>query len=498
MPIDPNVYCAFCGSILLPDPYVEDGATEPETPPRRRRPWCSEVRGLTTFEDLAPPSLTGVGLLYPQKRLSAPHGCDLTYLDHELSGEWGLRTTRWASWAFGVHDACWQILRLRLRGWHERQIVTSAFHQLLCFPCIKTCWFGFYHDHDEGFRWADPFAVPLTDLSEAAKSLPSTSVGYVQVESCQALGPLYTELIHEIFCYLPCKEVAALRLVNKSLAAIAAVENLPQSYWRSRFFPGQEADFVFPILSERRDWRALFFGLNQLLRNSESLPLLTRKKIRNLIEPFARVLENTHVPWTGLFGMLALQSPNHKSRFQIPTSDDAVQEPVVLEESNSLAGGITSDNPLEPISYGCRVIDHKTWELPKSRQYDQGTIAVSTLHVGAMTFITGIGIFPSATSEGDACIIGFHNPVAARWLQMPTSSSIAHIHVAFSAQGLTGVMFSFTNGTSSHWTGTSEGPGIAQGSLNVAWKSQPRHLLAAIDVWPGPLRTLSGALTIHI
>lgn len=163
-----------------------------------------------------------------------------------------------------------------------------------------------------------------------------------------------------------------------------------------------------------------------------------------------------------------------------------------------MAGGITSDNPLEPISYGCRVIDHITWELPKSRQYDQGTIAVSTLHVGAMTFITGIGIFPSATSEGDACIIGFHNPVAARWLQMPTSSSIAHIHVAFSAQGLTGVMFSYTNGTSSHWTGTSEGPGIAQGSLNVAWKSQPRHLLAAIDVWPGPLRTLSGALTIHI
>lgn len=479
MPIQPNSYCAFCGFILAPDRCVEEGATAPEPPPRRRRKWHEEVRGLTIFDDSGSPSLTGVGLVYPSKRLSAPHGRDLTYLDHHLSGDWGLRNTRWGSWAFGVHDACWQILRFRLPGWHETDILTSAYRQLLCVPYIKSSWLGFDH---ERFRWSDPFAISLTDISEAAQPLPSTSVGDLQVGSCRAFDPLSTELIHEILSHLSCKEVPGLRLVNRSLAATAAVKNLPQSYWRSRFLLGQEADFIFPDLSETRDWRALFFGQMKLLQSDGSESLLTRKRIRNMLEPFARVLEDAAAPWPGLFGMAACRVGDEESQFQIRASDDAVDEPVVLEQFNLLTADITSNNAHELISHGCRVVDHVTCRVPNPHQCDQGRIAVSTFHIGVMTFIAGIGIFPSARGDDDACIIGFHNSKAAKWLDMPTASSIEGIHAAFAEEGLAGVMFTFTDGTESHWIGVSEGSGIAQGLLDVAGKPQARYLMAGVDV----------------
>jgi hypothetical protein len=99
-----------------------------------------------------------------------------------------------------------------------------------------------------------------------------------------------------------------------------------------------------------------------------------------------------------------------------------------------------------------------------------------------MTFVSGIGIFPSSSGEYAAAIVGFHDPFAATWIRMPTSAAIDHIHVAFSSQGLTGIMFTFTNGTASRWVGVSKGPGVAQGSLAAAGDSTPSYLLAGLDV----------------
>ncbi|OJJ07411.1 hypothetical protein ASPVEDRAFT_142746 [Aspergillus versicolor CBS 583.65] len=460
MPIEFNSYCAFCGFILA-------GAGAPEPTPRRRRLWDEEVRGLTIMDDSGSPSLTGVGLVCPYKRLSAPHGRDLTYRDHQLSGDWGIRTTDLGSWAFGIHDACWQMLRFRLHGWQERDIITSAFHQLLCVPHIKSSWIGFHNDYIDQFRWSDPFAISFTDIEQEAMPLPSSSGGYLQAGSCRTFYPLSTELIHEVLSHLSCKEVA----------------NLPQSYWRSRFFLGQEADFLFPDFSETRDWRALFFGQRHLLQNDESTSLLTRRRICTMVEPFARVLEDAAVPLPGVFGITAHRVPGEKSRFQIITSDGAIQGPVVLEECNLLTADITSNNTHDLISHGCRVVDHVTCSLPNPHQYTQGRIAVSTFHIGLMTFIAGIGVFPFATSDDESCIIGFHNSGTTKWFDMPTASSIERIHVAFAEEGLTGVMFAFTDDTQSTWTGVSEGSRIAQGFFDVAGRPQGRYLMAGVDLY---------------
>lgn len=62
----PNVYCPFCGVILLPDPYFD----KPEIPVR---PWYAEVRGIyATDTPVSNIAITGLGLVWCRNRLNAP------------------------------------------------------------------------------------------------------------------------------------------------------------------------------------------------------------------------------------------------------------------------------------------------------------------------------------------------------------------------------------------------------------------------------------------
>ncbi|KAL4778402.1 hypothetical protein BJX76DRAFT_362764 [Aspergillus varians] len=100
-----------------------------------------------------------------------------------------------------------------------------------------------------------------------------------------------------------------------------------------------------------------------------------------------------------------------------------------------------------------------------------------------MTFISGLGIFPSSMGDDATCIVGFHDPFAAKWVKIPPALAIEYIYVALCSKGLIGIMFIFTNCTASPWTGVSEGPGVAQGLLTASGKSRPNYLLAGLDLY---------------
>lgn len=227
---------------------------------RDPRPWYRKIRGLTTTDIPDRATLTGVGLIYNYDILDTPADSNLSYAETEVAswGSWELSNYRWNDWAFGVHDSCWQILLLRLSHLDVRAIVPAVYRQLLCVPCIKGSSFDWGHDYDGAARthkvrprplpvdetsplYADPCAPLSLDTFEIVAPAPSTASQYLQTASRQSFGSLPPELIHEILPYLSCKEVATLRLVNRSLAVIAALDRLPQSYWRSRFQRGGEA-----------------------------------------------------------------------------------------------------------------------------------------------------------------------------------------------------------------------------------------------------------------
>lgn len=515
-----NVYCAFCGVILERDPINPDTWHE-----RNPRPWYRKVRGLTTTDIPDRATLTGVGLIYNNDVLEAPADSNLSYAETELPswGSWELSDYRGQAWAFGVHESCWQILLLRLSHLNIEAIVPAVYRQLLCVPCINGSSFDWGHDYDGAARthklragqrfrprplpvdetsplYADPCSSPSLDAFEIAAPAPCTASQYLQGASGPSFGSLPPELIYEILPYLSCKEVATLRLVNRNLAVTTALNRLPQLYWRSRFQPGGEADFLFANLTDRRDWRGLFFAVRAMLQDGRSLSVVNRKRVRKLIEPIALVVEQDSASRPSLYGIAVHGGPGEQARVQLPCSQGAAHPPLLLETANKFTGDISYCPTKYPHWRGCRVLHRRAQPLPYPSQYHRGKIAISTRQIGAMTFVSGIGIFPSSGGEYAAAIAGFHEPFAAKWIDMPLSAAIDHIHVAFSSQGLTGIMFTFTNGTLSPWVGVSKGPGVAQGSLTAAGDSTPSYLVAGLDVSAHRdcLQRRTDVLTTHV
>ncbi|KAJ5719812.1 hypothetical protein N7493_007390 [Penicillium malachiteum] len=201
---------------------------------------------------------------------------------------------------------------------NETVIAESVSSQLYCNPCLYASSFAFRHDYEgtaqthKYFRrpkavdlssafYADPCAIPLMHSSIATSprvGAPMTAATVSGIDydnesgSCESspfgsnsdqhpipfpdnmieerrqpqgrikhdlFDALSSELKYEIPSYLSFDELLNMRLVCRNLALLATLDRLPQSYWRSRFLLGQEADFLFPTLTDKLDWFRPFF-----------------------------------------------------------------------------------------------------------------------------------------------------------------------------------------------------------------------------------------------
>lgn len=226
----------------------------------------------------------------------------------------------------------------------------------------------------------------------------------------------------------------------------------------------------------------------------------TGKGSVNLSNPLLSLLNRILLHDLAYMALPSTEYQGNKPKFNCSCSQGANNPPLLLETTNKLTGDLSYSTTKYPHWRGCRILHCRAQRLPYPSQYYCGKIAISTRQIGAMTFVSGIGIFPSSRGEYAAAIVGFHDPFAATWIRMPPSAGIDHIDVAFSSQGLTGIMFIFTNGTVSPWVGVSKGPGVTQGSLAAAGDSTPSYLLAGLDVSAHRdcLRRGTDVLTTHI
>lgn len=88
MIMSPNVYCPFCGVVLLPDPYNDN---DPASFQSRVRPWYAEVRGLYSTNATAGDIITtGLGIVRGRNIFYAPLDSDQSYVDMgvEALEEW--------------------------------------------------------------------------------------------------------------------------------------------------------------------------------------------------------------------------------------------------------------------------------------------------------------------------------------------------------------------------------------------------------------------------
>ncbi|KAL4757301.1 F-box protein [Aspergillus foveolatus] len=479
--MSPNVFCPFCGVILAQDPH--SSISGPESIPRHRRPWYAEIRGIVSPN--APAEniiLTGIGTLHSGGVLIAPADSERSYVDTE--GLYPVSIFGRSPVGWGFHSACWQLLSLRLHPLSEKEISRSVFDVLYNTPCRDGSVFDFGHDYSgavathnahgqveighEPVLYMDPCAIPSLDELENSGSAEAVSHFGLGNYEPRVFGSLSTELKHEILAYLSYRDVCMLRLLCRELADITHPWNLPQSYWRSRFLLGQEADFLFPSLLEKRHWPRLYLGTRGLL-NSKSPPFINRKRIRGLIEHFAALVE-----------LYVAQPPLHGSPvWPEPGSDDCFvltdKEKSLLRAYSFFSGHSTARQAHETLQVGCRILHYRSGPIliaDRSRQH----IIVSTIQIGARCFISGVRFAKKDT----ASLIGYHHSASGATIYSPDQTNIRTIHVAFSSQGLTGISFTFSNSESSPWIGQSHGPEIALGNLSMV-ETEPCYLVAGLD-----------------
>ena len=534
-----NVYCPFCGVILLPDPYRDDPASRQT----RVRPWYAEVRGIySTNPAFGSITLTGLGIIRCRNNLYAPLGTGLSYVDvgTEALEEWRLCEPSESRWCFGFHNSCWRLLLLRLGHGqddsfpNETAIAESVFYQLYCTPCLEASSFEFGHDYEGAAQthksfgrpqavdpsshfYADPGAIPSVDDLKATtagfcKAPDASLIDYPNEGGTGASGPsgsndgrhllpfpddrreergkilegpkhhffdaLSPELKYEIFSYLSFEELLNLRLVCRHLALLATVDTLPQLYWRSRFLLGQEADFLFPRLTDKWDWSRLFFWTRASLR-ARLLPLVNRKRIRQLLEPIAALVDQEAVFQNGPYGSAFHPVQSQGSYFQLIDGESTGKPPQLMEIAGSFSGQLASIGADSPLDEGCRVLYHRTQPFMPSRQHHRQRIGISTVDIGTRSFISGINLFLPEDNVDRP--VGYHIPAFEKWIEIPPSSHVKALCVAFCSEGLTGIKVMFTNSDSSGWVGDSNGPGIAQGILSIPERLDWYCLLAGLD-----------------
>lgn len=509
----PNAYCPFCGVILLPDPYDD----EPASSETRVRPWYAEARGIypvnTAIGDVA---ITGIGIVR-HRNLYAPFDSGLSYVDEGIEtlqewrvckteGRWNLIEPSENRWCFGFHNSCWRLLLLRLGhgqddSFHyETAIAEMIFYQLYCIPCPEGSVFTFGHDYEGAAKthksfgrpkavdlsshfYADPCTIPSTDRLQTAAPPDSARVkelGTLGRPKNYAFKKLSLELKFEILSYLSFDELLNMRHVCRDLALLATVDKLPPSYWRSRFSLGQEADFLFPNLKASCEWNRLFFGTRASL-SAKHLPMVNRKRIRKLLEPIAALVELKTFLRDDLYGYSFHPTQSQGSHFQLIDGEMAEQPPRLMKVTGSFSGQLASARLDSALNEGCRALYHRAHALLPPFQPHRQRIGITTVHIGARGFISGINLFVSVGCNDVDRRVGYRNTASEKWIEIPSGSQVKAVCVAFRAEGLTGIKFIFTNSDSSDWVGDNNNRGIAHGTLNIPEDTGLCYLLASLD-----------------
>ena len=421
---------------------------DPESPQSRVRPWYAETRGIYSTNNQV--TVTGLGIILFRNKLYAPIDSDLSYVEVGIDTleSWRICDPSHGRWCFGFHNSCWRLLLLRLGhaqyGYlhNETVVVESIFYQLCCTPCLDYSSFQWSHDYGGAARthilygriqavdlslpfYTDPFVIPSMDDLEATapegKYYPIQRVNGVCgssasdggrhplpshhntiVKMCESvdrpnhhiLNGLSPELRFEIFSYLSFNELLNLRLICRELALPARLNTLPQSYWQSRFLLGQEADFVFPRLTDIRDWCRLYSGTRASL-NAELLPLVNRKRIRLLLEPIAALVDLEGPLRNGPYGSAFHPAQGQDGSLQLFDGEGAERPAQAVHILGSFSGQLVSTGANSTFDEGCRELYHRTLSFLAPRQQHPWRIGILTIRIGRQNFISGLNLSPS-------------------------------------------------------------------------------------------------------
>ncbi|EAU31454.1 predicted protein [Aspergillus terreus NIH2624] len=474
--VAPTAFCSLCGVVL-----ANNGDPGIQAPGRG---WLGLVRAIYTRSSQAdaarvsePGVITGHNVLsIPSSTLPGVRQTITLFRNHG------------SDWGYGLHEACWQLLRAELGGRvDESAIAMSLFQQFYCTPCPQHACLDFGHDYDSAlsigplgpanssdgshFTFTDPLTMNLSQIEQNAPPSPSWTRLDVESDKRSAFGRLPTEIFHDILLYLPHTEVKQLRLVCRELATLICPEALPMSFWRAQFWPSRVYGFIFADTNQTRDWSKAFRGVTCALGNGDPA-LINRRRIVGLLKHVAALVEFDAASSRSRPSGTALSEPLNM-HFTPVVATDSDQGDRPQYEQTPLTGRRSTTGEDSLASDDCREVHTRKARVPFQ---GDASFAISFAPFGPRTYVTGI------SWTGKVCGGVGYCQSPQNSCQIPPESSVEALQVTFCTRGLIGIKWNFTDGTSSPWIGESQGKGAARGILIFRKENQMAHLVVGLDV----------------
>ncbi|KAJ2905320.1 hypothetical protein MKZ38_005833 [Zalerion maritima] len=129
-------------------------------------------------------------------------------------------------------------------------------------------------------------------------------------------GKLPDDVIHQIATLLSSRDVRNTCLASGVVSKAATRDQLPPSFWATRFAPGGEMAFMAPVIRDlaarkhpnrKSDWRQIYFDVERALLapdDSEFKGIKNRKRIWKALDyftdsiiPMLQRYQHNHIPW---------------------------------------------------------------------------------------------------------------------------------------------------------------------------------------------------------
>ncbi|KAF2435052.1 hypothetical protein EJ08DRAFT_656697 [Tothia fuscella] len=239
------------------------------------------------------------------------------------------------------------------------------------------------------------------------------------------LSDIFAQIPHEIILliltFLPSKDVCELRLSSRPVAAITGREQLPQSFWMSRFGRCFEMGFVFSCClppDMRSDWRNLYYTAKAALSGDNAMPNFKNKRriwraLNQISGIIGHILEYDFRSGSG--------SSNSACSLEYPTIS-----PVGSINSGEM---LTEDRENDDLRIGCRRLRSQNliWaQRPHTNSFD---IGVSFVRIQSKRFIS------------EQHCVGRITPSSEEWAYGIGLDSLEGITVAASLSGILGLSF---------------------------------------------------------
>ncbi|KAK0617077.1 hypothetical protein B0T14DRAFT_256749 [Immersiella caudata] len=125
--------------------------------------------------------------------------------------------------------------------------------------------------------------LDLSPISNLAVKLPSPqplSIAAIKAKrepgsSWDVFSALPPSIIPHILCFVHTSDIRSLRFASRTMSRAAQVDALPQTFWRSRFWPEHEMGFAAPEDAHEddsrgeRDWNGLYFAVKEVTRKGK-------------------------------------------------------------------------------------------------------------------------------------------------------------------------------------------------------------------------------------